>query len=225
MQIKLNNICKVYKNKKNPNLDKIALQNANLVINKGETVGILGESGGGKSTLGQIISGLIKPTSGEMYIDENKISYPFQKNMRRKVQVLFQHPEVSFNPKLSLLKSLEEPYKIYNKEFCIDKLVKDIEKFGLYEDHLYRKPSQLSGGELQRAALARILSVDPDFIILDEPTSMLDVISQAQIMKLLSDIQNKKDIGFLFITHDEKLCEIFSDRIYDINKGILKVKK
>lgn len=221
MQIKAEKLTKIYKNGYFSKLQNIAVKEADISIDYGETVGLLGDSGSGKSTIGQILAGLIKPSGGRLYFQNEEITYPFKGDLRRQIQILFQHPEVSFNPKISLIKSMEEPYKFYGMEFSKSILCKDIEKFGLYEEHLERLPSELSGGELQRAALARILTVKPSFIVLDEPTSMLDVISQAQMIQLLREVQESQGTSYLFITHDVKLCEIFSDRIYKINKGVL----
>ena len=202
------------------------LTNVSLEIGDAETVGLLGQSGSGKSTLGQIMSGLLRPTSGAVYYRDAPIRLPFRGEARRKLQILFQHPEVSFNPRMTILSSLREIFKLYRLEFSEKILLGGLEELGIRSEHLQRFPAQLSGGELQRIALYRILLPEPEFIVLDEPTSMLDVISQAQIMQILKDLQQKRHISYLLITHDEYLCEVMSNRVYRIDKGnILKEEK
>lgn len=197
----------------------VAVENANLSIYEGETLGLLGESGSGKSTLGQMMTGLIKPNSGEIYYRGAKLSYPFRGETRRRIQILFQHPEVSFNPQLTLRRSLIEPFKIRGIAHDDRSLLECIDQFGLHEEHLSRTPGELSGGELQRAALARIVVMEPDVILLDEPTSMLDVITQAQIIHFLKEYQHRHGTAYLFITHSSVLTEQVSDRILHIHDG------
>lgn len=201
------------------------LDDVSLEIRPGEVVGLLGESGSGKSTLGCILTGLLKPEKGELTYKDQKIARPFQGEARKKIQVLFQHPEVAFNPKMTLERSLKEIYDLYKIPYTKENVRTLLMPFGICEDYLKRYPDQLSGGELQRIALARILLVEPEFIVLDEPTSMLDVISQAHIVRMLMDIRKQKNISYLFITHDEQLCEYVSDRIVRIEKGKLWMGK
>lgn len=198
-----------------------AVVEANLALHAGETVGILGESGSGKSTLGQILVGLQAPSKGKIFYKGSQITFPYRGETRRQIQILFQHPEVSFNPQLNMVTSLAEPYKLYGKPFSRTILLENLERFGLYEEHLDRLPGTLSGGELQRAALARILTVEPELIVLDEPTSMLDAISQAQMIEILRQIQQEQHTGYLFITHNLALCKAFADRIYVMKDGVL----
>ncbi len=199
----------------------MALQNAEISVKPGETVGLFGESGSGKSTLGMMAAGLLKPTSGRILADGKEISMPYKGENRRKIQILFQHPETSFNPALILLRSMTEPYSIYHIPYTYEGLLEYIGHYGLYEEHLHRTPSGLSGGELQRAALARILLFEPELIILDEPTSMLDVITQAQIMKMLREYQEQHGTSYLLISHSRPLCEQFCSRIYRVEEGIV----
>ena len=202
------------------------LDGVSLSIDSGETVGILGKSGCGKSTFGQVLCGLRKPASGSIVYNGNRLSYPLKSPLRREIQVLFQHPENSFNPRITIYKSLKEIYKLYKLPFSDDVLHKMLEPFGIYEEHMHRLPAQLSGGELQRIALARVLLAKPKLIVLDEPTSMLDSISQAQIIHMLMEIQQSLGIAYLFITHSELLCEYASDRVFTIsNKKIVERKK
>ena len=196
-----------------------AVNNVDLAIRRGETIGVLGESGSGKSTLGLLLAGLLKPSCGKIYYEDEPAIYPFKGKIRRDIQILFQHPEISFNPKLVLGKSINEVYKLYDIPTEDNAVEEHIRKFGLYREHLERYPHQLSGGELQRAALARILIIKPKVIVLDEPTSMLDYISQAQVIGLLNDIKEEENLTYFFITHNLKLAEIVSDRIIKIEGG------
>lgn len=197
----------------------VAVREASLSLGRGETVGLLGESGSGKSTLGQMMTGLIKPNSGEIFYRGEKLGFPFRGEARRKIQILFQHPEVSFNPQLTLRRSLVEPFKLKGLPHDDRALMDCIGRFGLHEEHLNRTPGELSGGELQRAALARIVVMEPEVILLDEPTSMLDVITQAQIIYFLKEYQRQHETAYLFITHSSALAEQVCDRILDIHEG------
>jgi ABC-type dipeptide/oligopeptide/nickel transport system ATPase subunit len=198
-----------------------AVKEASLHLAPGETVGLLGNSGSGKSTLGMMLAGLIRPDGGEIRFKDRLIAYPFHGAVRRDIQILFQHPEVSFNPALPVIYSLWEPYKLYDKPYTKAKLLRDMEKMGLYEKHLRRFPSELSGGELQRLALIRLMVLKPSFLVLDEPTSMLDVISQAQIFELLKDYQKAAGAAFLLITHHKLLARTLCRRIYTMEDGVL----
>jgi len=197
----------------------LVLNNAALGVEKGQIVGLLGPSGSGKSTLGQIMTGLLRPTEGTVEYRGSLMCAPFRGEARQRLQILFQHPESSFNPRLTIRASLREVYKLCKLPFSEGGLLEMLEPFGIYREHLDRFPAQLSGGELQRIALARILLPEPEFIVLDEPTSMLDVISQAQIMRMLRRLRDEKGISYLLITHDVHLCEFMSDKIYIIEDG------
>ena len=196
-----------------------AVDCAAISLQARETVGLFGESGSGKSTLGLMVAGLLRPTSGQILLEGREIRMPYQGEIRRSVQALFQHPETSFNPALILLKSMIEPYQIYSLPYTYAGMLEDLKPYGIYEEHLYRTPSQLSGGELQRAALARILLIQPKVIVLDEPTSMLDVITQAQMMALLKDYQRRNGTAYLLISHDRILCERCCDKLYHVSEG------
>ena len=138
-----------------------AVDGASISLQKGKTLGLLGQSGSGKSTLGQMMVGLLKPDSGELFFHGKLLSYPIRGQARRRIQILFQHPEVSFNPQLTLRQSLVEPFKLMGKPFDDGAILSVIEPFGLHAEHLARYPGELSGGELQRAALARVTVLDP----------------------------------------------------------------
>ena len=197
------------------------LHDVDLTIAEGETVGLLGPSGSGKSTLGQIIAGLHEPSDGHIYFHDKEIKYPYRGRERQKIQVMFQHPESVLNPRRTIIQSMEEVYRLYNIKYSKEGLVEMLKPFGIYEAHIMRLPAQLSGGELQRIALARVLLLEPELIVLDEPTSMLDTISQAQIMQMLMRLQKERGIAYLFITHDDDLCRFVSHKILKIEKGTI----
>lgn len=220
MLINARNISKSYKGH-NGYGNIHVLDHVSLSIEEGECLGLLGDSGSGKTTLGNILSGTLKPTEGTVEWMGKEIYMPFRKNLRLEIQQIFQHPELSFNPALSIYKSIKETYEsVYGKNFKTV-LKADMELFGLYDEHLGRRPRTLSGGELQRAAIMRILAVKPRFIILDEVTSMLDAISQAQILNLLEEYRMRNHVSYLFISHDEELCKRYCDSIARIERGVL----
>lgn len=198
-----------------------AVDGASISLQKGKTLGLLGQSGSGKSTLGQMMVGLLRPDSGELFFHGKLLSYPIRGQVRRRIQILFQHPEVSFNPQLTLRQSLVEPFKLMGKPFDDGAILSVIEPFGLHAEHLARYPGELSGGELQRAALARVTVLEPEMILLDEPTSMLDVITQAQMIDFLRRYQQQHQTAYLFITHSTALAEQFCDEIVKMEDGHL----
>lgn len=198
-----------------------AVDGASISLQKGKTLGLLGQSGSGKSTLGQMMVGLLKPDSGELFFHSKLLSHPIRGQARRRIQILFQHPEVSFNPQLTLRQSLVEPFKLMGKPFDDGAILSVIEPFGLHAEHLARYPGELSGGELQRAALARVTVLEPEMLLLDEPTSMLDVITQAQMIDFLRRYQQQHQTAYLFITHSTALAEQFCDEIVKMEDGHL----
>lgn len=199
-----------------------AVRDACLTIAAGETVGLFGESGSGKSTMGMMIAGLLRPTSGRILFKEKPVAMNYRGETRRKIQILFQHPETTFNPALILLHSMTEPYRRYGIPYTFEGMLDYLKQYGIYEEHLYRTPAQLSGGELQRAALARILLLEPELIVLDEPTSMLDVITQVQIINILKAYQKEHNTAYLLVSHNRALCEQTCDRIYCVEQGTFR---
>lgn len=190
-------------------------------VDHGETVGIFGGSGCGKSTIGQTIAGLYSPSGGTLLMNGEPMDRRWYAAHRRSVQILFQHPEVSFDPRMTLEDSMREPYHFYNIPFRPAEHKAWLARFGIYPEHMNRYPAELSGGELQRMALARAMLLSPQLLILDEPTSMLDVISQAQIIALLRTLQAEQGLGFLFISHDIELSRLVCERIHHLENGVI----
>lgn len=216
MLIEVKNLSKRYTHK-----GPLVVENISFTIDRGETLAIFGDSGSGKSTIGQILAGIYPASSGEIFLDGEKLKFPFRGVPRQKIQILFQHPEVAFNPKMHLIDSLREVYRFRKLPYSREQLCEYLRRFGIYNEHLDRFPMELSGGELQRLALARVMLMEPDFLVLDEPTSMLDVISQAQMIHLLREIQQETKLGYLFISHDMLLCEEFCTSIRSLKDGCL----
>ena len=202
-----------------------AVDDVSFTMNEGETLGLVGESGSGKTTLGKSILRAIKPTAGEInfYVNGKKIdNYLYLgkkklKNMRSYMTLICQDPYSSLNPRMNVFDILTEPYRIHNlyttRRMMEEKAVDLLEKVHLNTDCLYRYPHAFSGGQRQRLAIARALSLNPRFIVADEPVSALDVSVQAQILGLLKDLQAKFAFTCLFIAHDLSVIEYISDRI------------
>lgn len=203
-----------------------AVDNVSLDVYPGETVGLVGESGCGKTTLGRCILRLVEPTKGEVIYREKSITAmqgEELRKIRRHLQIIFQDPFSSLNPRISIGEAITEPMWVHriwpDKKTCRDKTIELLEKVGLSSSHYKRLPHEFSGGQRQRIVIARTLSVNPEFIICDESVSALDVSVQAQVLNLLNQL--KKDFGFtyLFISHDLSVVKFMSDRIFVMNQG------
>jgi oligopeptide/dipeptide ABC transporter ATP-binding protein len=197
-----------------------AVDGVDLEIKKGETFGLVGESGSGKTTLGRCILRLIEPTSGAILYrgqDVTRLKGENFRKIRRKFGIVFQDPYASLDPRQTVKSALIEPMKyhklVQDEQDAVEKAKDLIKRVGLNEDHLYRFPHEFSGGQRQRVAVARALTTDPEIIILDEPTSFLDVSVQAQILNLLSDLQEELDLTYLFISHNLSVIEHMSNRV------------
>ena len=198
-----------------------AVDNVTLNIEKGKTIGVVGESGCGKSTLGKTLMRLYTPTAGEiLYNGKDIASMPlkeFKKNYRTNIQMIFQDPYASLDPRMNVLQLIEEPIKVNNKKMS-KKEVEDhakemMELVGLAKRLENTYPHELDGGRRQRIGIARALSLNPDFIVCDEPVSALDVSIQAQILNLLQDLQDERGLTYMFITHDMSVVKHISDDI------------
>ncbi|MFA5670389.1 MAG: ABC transporter ATP-binding protein [Balneolaceae bacterium] len=197
-----------------------AIDNLDLNINKGEILGLVGESGCGKSTLGQILLCLEKESSGTVnFHGKNilKLKAKEVRKLRSHMQMIFQDPFASLNPRNTVGTILSEPFRIHNKNLSkkeVDKLVcKLLEQVELSPDYYRRYPHEFSGGQRQRIGIARALALDPEFVVCDEAVSALDVSIQAQILNLLSELQTKHNLTYLFIAHDFNVVQYMSDRI------------
>ncbi|KGX86619.1 ABC transporter ATP-binding protein [Pontibacillus litoralis] len=197
-----------------------AVDDINLIVNRGESVGIVGESGCGKSTTGQMIAGLLSPTSGSIqYHDKNGSTMNVMnktKQYHRNVQMIFQDPYASLNPRHRISKILEEPlriHKIGNKSNRKKKIEDILQLVGFTPDIANRFPHELSGGQRQRIGIARALMLNPTLVIADEPVSALDVSVQSQILNLMKDLQQSFDLTYIFISHDLHVVHYFCDKV------------
>lgn len=225
-----------------------AVDVVSFYIRRGEVFGLVGESGCGKTTVGKLILGLIRPTAGEIYFDGHNLTkldkedllnrLPFLRvirhkltklgkeelrKLRRRMGIIYQHPQSSLNPRMTVHTVLSRPIDIHKiaeggeKEEIILKVLGEV---GLEPQHLDRYPHEFSGGQQQRIAIGRVLVLNPDFVVLDEPTSALDVSVQAHILNLLGELQSKFGFTYLLISHDLNIVEHMSDRI-----GVMYVGK
>ena len=202
-----------------------AVTDVSFSIPRGKTLGLAGDSGCGKSTIARMLLKLTEPDSGEILLDGDTITHLTDKQFkpyRRKIQIVFQHPESSLDPSKQILYSLREPmiiHGLYTKEERLTKIQELLHLVGVSEKLLTRYPHQISGGEAQRIMIARALTLTPEILILDEPTSMLDVSIQAQIMTLLRDLQGRLGLTYLFISHDVDVLTWFCDEIAVMSQG------
>ena len=196
-----------------------AVDGISFDIIKGETLGLVGESGCGKSTVGRCILRLHEPTSGEVIFEgENLVGMPNNKmrEKRREMQIIFQDPYASLNPRLSIQSIISEPLKIHkigNKTEQKDRVAELLSKVGLDPAYMKRYPHEFSGGQRQRIGIARALALNPRFIIADEPVSALDVSVQAQVVNLMQDLQEEFGLTYLFISHGLAVVEHISNRV------------
>ena len=198
-----------------------AVDNVTFNIEKGKTIGIVGESGCGKSTLGKTLMRLHQPTAGEvMFKDADIANIPlkeFKQKYRANIQMIFQDPYASLDPRMSILQLIEEPIKVNNKSLSkaqvTEKAREMMELVGLAKRLEGAYPHELDGGRRQRIGIARALSLNPEFIVCDEPVSALDVSIQAQVLNLLQDLQEQRGLTYMFITHDMSVVKHISDDI------------
>lgn len=203
-------------------LDAITLE-----LEEEKTIGLMGNSGSGKTTLGRIMAGLERPSRGQIIFQGTDIKHLHGKEFlafRRSVQMVFQDPEGSLNPKKSIQRSISEVLGLLDvpKHKWRATTLQMLETVGLSEELLCRYPHQISGGQNQRLALARVLLLNPKVMILDEPTSALDISMQAQILKLFKDQQKERGLGYLLISHQREVVRFMAKEIFVLDNGHLR---
>lgn len=196
-----------------------AVDSIDLELKKGEVLGIVGESGCGKSTLAQIIMGIYQPTEGNIKLENQDITLPdIRKDLsiKKKIQIVFQDPFWSLNPRKMVRDIIGEPllvHKVAGGDMLMEKVGELMEMVGIDKKRMFSYPHEFSGGERQRIAIARALALNPALVILDEPTSSIDTLSQAEILNLLMDIKDKFNLSYILISHDLSVIHFMSDRI------------
>ena len=203
-----------------------AVNNVSLDVHRGEAVCVVGESDCGKSTVARLVAGLLTPTKGEIHYGGQRIDNLSRNDMRplrKKIQMIFQNPYASLNPRMTILEALEEPVRHHNPEFnnaaVRERVGEVMRSVGVDPTWARRYPHEFSGGQRQRIAIARALTVDPEFIVADEPISALDVSIQAQVLNLMLEAKESRGLTYLFITHDLSVVEHFGTRVVVLYLG------
>ncbi|WP_173179431.1 ABC transporter ATP-binding protein [Desulfosarcina ovata] len=195
-----------------------------LDFSPGRRIGIAGQSGAGKTTLGLILAGILRPDQGHLRcdgIDLWSANRRVRRRLGQRLQMVFQHPESTFDPRWTMARSLAEPFQLSGRVPSAQDLSQMLAAVELAPALLARRPGELSGGELQRMAITRALAMAPAVLILDEPTAMLDVLTQAQVIRLLEKIQGNTGITIVLISHDPALVKYFCHRVYRLAAGRL----
>ena len=202
-----------------------AVDHVSFDIHKGETMGLVGESGCGKSTLGRVAMGIYPPTSGKLTFKGKAVNLKHSKdrfNYSKVAQIIFQDPYASLDPRMTVSSIIEEGmaiHNMYDEKRRKERVYELLEMVGLNREHANRFPHEFSGGQRQRIGIARALAIEPDFIVCDEPISALDVSIQSQVINLLSDLQDRLGLTYLFIAHDLNIVKYISDRIAVVYLG------
>ena len=197
-----------------------AIDDTSFQILKGETLGVVGESGCGKSTTGRLVLRLLEPTSGTVTFKGQDMSSLKKKDlraMRKQMQIIFQDPYASLDPRKTVFQILAEPYQIHHPEMSREEIYSQVTRLidcvGLRPEHIYRYPHEFSGGQRQRVGIARAIALNPEFVVCDEPVSALDVSIQAQVINLMQDIKKEFNLTYMFISHDLRIIKHFCDRV------------
>lgn len=224
--LEVRNVSKFYRSGFWNNQKIEAVQDVSLTIHEGEIFGIVGESGCGKTTLAKIIAGLLVASSGQVLYKEREITSLKKKDwkeLRRDIQIVFQHPQMTFNPRSTVYSACMEPVRNYHlaeNKAEEEQLVRSaLEQVGVLPDQLMKFPHEISGGQAQRVSIARTLILNPKLLICDEPTSMLDISVQAQIMALLKKINQSNRLAMLYISHNLDVIRAMCDRVAVMAKG------
>ncbi len=202
-----------------------AVDDVEFEIKRGQILGLVGESGSGKTTLGRSILRLVEPTAGEVFFEGQDIlrfSPRDFRMIRRRMQIVFQDPYATLNPRMQIKQIIAEPllfHKMVPPKQVEARVIELLAQVGMEAYFMYRYPHEFSGGQRQRIAIARALSMEPDFIVADEPVSALDVSVQAQILNILRRLQKKMELTILFISHDLAVVESIADRIAVMHEG------
>lgn len=205
-----------------------AVNNVSLNVRRGEALCVVGESGCGKSTLARLVVGLLRPSAGEIKYDGTRIDTLSGKKLlpyRKKMQMIFQNPYASLNARMSIEQALEEPVRVHNpglsRRDVVEKVAEVMKAVGVDPSWAKRYPHEFSGGQRQRIAIARALTMDPEFVIADEPISALDVSIQAQVLNLMLEAKEQRGLTYLFITHDLSVVQHFGTRVAVLYLGSL----
>ena len=211
----------VLQNSLNKNKRKVlrAVDGVDLTIHKGEIVGVVGESGCGKSTLGRTILGLQSHVAGSIQFHGTKLEELSHKEIqkhREKLQMIFQDPNASLNPRMTIFESVKAALDVYHigtKKEREERVIKLLDYMGLREQQIYKYPHQLSGGQCQRVVIARAIILNPEFVVCDEPVSALDVSVRSQVLNLMKDLQQERNLSYLFISHDLSVVRYLCDTV------------
>ena len=222
MQIEVRHISKVYRTGWIVRQHRLVIDGIDLDIASDRRLGIVGRSGAGKTTLGLILAGILRPDQGYLRCDGVDLWAANRRVRRRlgqRLQMVFQHPESTFDPRWSIMRSLEEPFRLTGRVPSASDLLEMLDAVELDRSLLARRPGELSGGELQRISIARALAIQPMLLVLDEPTAMLDALTQARIIHLLARIQEDRGLAMVLISHDPALVARFCHRHYRLEAG------